>query len=207
MTEKELIDKIFFRLDDWRKLPAYQLERRADIFFSLYLEEIIKYVFDKDVSLIIPEFPLKNEGNNTSCKVDYLIICEKQKHVYLVELKTTTNSNNKKQDEYLLKAEQQSISDLVKGVIGISKTSKQRPKYKHLISKINEANWNNPELISKYETSIVYILPEKNKKNNHYKNVVLFDDIILILSKYNDGFTKRFIKSLANWKNQQKNKL
>lgn len=39
------IEEIFDWLDRWRQLPAYQLERRADIFFALYLPEIIAYKF------------------------------------------------------------------------------------------------------------------------------------------------------------------
>jgi len=34
------IEKLFDLLDDWRRLPAYQLERRADIIFAVHLEKI-----------------------------------------------------------------------------------------------------------------------------------------------------------------------
>jgi hypothetical protein len=37
-----MISKLFHLLDNWRNLPSYQLERRADIFFALYLDKIIK---------------------------------------------------------------------------------------------------------------------------------------------------------------------
>jgi hypothetical protein len=37
-----ITDRLFDLLDDWRRLPAYQLERRADIFFALHMEEIIR---------------------------------------------------------------------------------------------------------------------------------------------------------------------
>jgi len=33
------IDTLFDRMDAWRHLPNYQLERRADIFFAMYLPE------------------------------------------------------------------------------------------------------------------------------------------------------------------------
>ena len=33
--------QLFDRLDEWRDFPNYQLERRADIFFSLYLVEAL----------------------------------------------------------------------------------------------------------------------------------------------------------------------
>ena len=31
------VNILFERLENWRHLPNYQLERRTDIFFSLYL--------------------------------------------------------------------------------------------------------------------------------------------------------------------------
>lgn len=32
---------LFDRMDNWRHLPSYQLERRADLIFSLYLPEVL----------------------------------------------------------------------------------------------------------------------------------------------------------------------
>ena len=63
------IEKIFSNLDIWRKLPKYQLERRLDIFFTIYLKEIVEVFYkeilnEKDIKLsevIIPEFPLKKD--------------------------------------------------------------------------------------------------------------------------------------------------
>ena len=43
---EKLLNKLFETLDDWRNLPAYQLERRADVFFAIYLDEIIKGKFN-----------------------------------------------------------------------------------------------------------------------------------------------------------------
>ena len=56
------IEKIFSNLDIWRKLPKYQLERRLDIFFTIYLKEIVEVFYkeilnEKDIKLsevIIP---------------------------------------------------------------------------------------------------------------------------------------------------------
>ena len=56
---EQLITKLFDTLDDWRNLPAYQLERRADIFFAIYLEEIIQAKFNINIEFIIPEFPVR----------------------------------------------------------------------------------------------------------------------------------------------------
>lgn len=59
MKTEEIIDKLFKHLDNWRHLPAYQLERRADIFFGIYLQEILKKKFNEDIDFIVPEFPVR----------------------------------------------------------------------------------------------------------------------------------------------------
>jgi hypothetical protein len=54
------VDTVFDHMDRWRHLPAYQLERRADIFFSVYLAEVVQEVTGVPVSpSMIPELPLK----------------------------------------------------------------------------------------------------------------------------------------------------
>ena len=36
------IDTVFDSMDRWRHLPGYQLERRADLFFALYMAQASK---------------------------------------------------------------------------------------------------------------------------------------------------------------------
>jgi hypothetical protein len=70
------INDIFDNLDDWRHLPAYQLERRADISFSI----------------------TPNADGNRSVKVDYLAKARGHKAVVLIELETDDRSRRSKQD-------------------------------------------------------------------------------------------------------------
>ena len=44
LAGKQMIhfNALFDRMDAWRHLPDYQLERRADLFFSLYLAEALQ---------------------------------------------------------------------------------------------------------------------------------------------------------------------
>jgi hypothetical protein len=42
-------------MDEIRKLPAYQLERRADDFFALYLKEILQEKLNVKIDTFIPE--------------------------------------------------------------------------------------------------------------------------------------------------------
>ena len=36
------IDGVFELLDKWRHLPGYQLERRADIYFAMFLPDVLR---------------------------------------------------------------------------------------------------------------------------------------------------------------------
>ncbi len=59
-ANEQMIDKLFLQMDNWRHLPSYQFERRVEIFFSLYLPEVIKTELDFEVKEpMIPEFPVK----------------------------------------------------------------------------------------------------------------------------------------------------
>ena len=56
----DALHTVFANLDRWRHFPAYQLERRADIFFSVYLPEALAKVTGVEIDpRMIPEFPLK----------------------------------------------------------------------------------------------------------------------------------------------------
>ena len=45
----ESVQQVFSLLDRWRHLPNYQLERRADIFFAVYLPKILEQRFAVDM--------------------------------------------------------------------------------------------------------------------------------------------------------------
>ncbi len=38
------LNELFDNMDSWRHLPAYQFERRADIFFSIYLPDLFRSI-------------------------------------------------------------------------------------------------------------------------------------------------------------------
>lgn len=114
------MDKLIERLKEWKGLPDYQMERRVDLFISLYLEEVLnaKYVCE-DMKIVCPEFPvraLKIIGSGKkwenpelslddikpvctrhSTKIDYLCYSAEINSLYLVELKTDSASFEIKQ--------------------------------------------------------------------------------------------------------------
>ena len=141
------IERVFDLLDRWRHLPTYQLERRADIFFALFLPEVLK------ADLLIPEFPIKSSestdnDNNLSKKVDYFALSQDGEHAFLIELKTDMRSIDKDQIEFLkYTARNRKVKDLVEDIIEILKPLKEkrrnqkratRQKYIHLLSRLIE---------------------------------------------------------------------
>jgi len=191
------IEKLFSLLDNWRKLPAYQLERRADIFFALYLPEIFKHKFaiKIDYKQIIPEFPIKMESKNLSNKIDYVVVSKENKTVYLIELKTEMTSVITPQIELMKRAQGKGTKGLIKSVEQIAKVSKSE-KYKELESRLETTGMTDKKIIWE-EPKIVYLLPKPNEKLKDFTQIT-FKEIAGIL-KEKDELAKRFVESLEVW--------
>ncbi|GHU80225.1 hypothetical protein FACS1894191_4980 [Clostridia bacterium] len=199
------IEEIFGLLEDWRKLPNYQLERRADIFFAYFLPDILRNELQINIrhNDIIPEFPLQkralygDEGNNQSNKVDYAIFDRANRKVYFVELKTEMNSRNDDQDKYLKAAQSHEINALLGGIIEISESKSVRrdkktlDKYNHLLNKLKcvgaiAEKDNALELTDLYnceKPKIIYIQPVKDIKDKDNETIITFARIAQILEE------------------------
>lgn len=145
LEETTLLISAFRQLEEWRHLPAYQLERRVDVFFGLLLPKILKKetILSCEHKDIIPEFPLHkgslySSNSNLSYKVDFAAFCEGKdgKCLVLVELKTDNNSINTEQLEHIYRAKQIGVEELLDGVLKCSCHSKEQRKYAHLIQKL-----------------------------------------------------------------------
>ena len=209
------IEKLFDLLDDWRNLPSYQLERRADIFFALHLETILKKILKVKVDLIIPEFPVrvgeiseKWPELNKSFKIDYLAYSKSSQKVYLIELKTDQRSLREKQDWYLESAAKIKVSGLIDGLVKIYGATQQKTKYNRLLEKLEKIHWIERDdksiknLNCEIKPEVIYIQP-LNKMDK--ENIISFDNIISALSDSENPLTKRFIKSLEKWKTDTNN--
>lgn len=213
MNSEAQINKLFDLLDDWRILPAYQLERRADIFFAIYLPDILKDNFGVDIEFIIPEFPVRvgtvapntKSNPNLSFKIDYVAVSNSKKTVYLVELKTDVGSRRDNQDWYLERSKTINIKALVDGVLLITKVTSSKKKYRYLLDLLSKVGWVDnstyQNISHDYTIEIVYIQPtdlkiEKEEMNN---SIITFGDIQKSLSAFDDGLTKRFLQSLKRW--------
>lgn len=133
------VEELFDRLDDWRHLPNYQLERRADIFFSLYLTEALERKYGEEMNpVIVPEFPVRygsvyeNSISNQSFKVDYLVLNRDCSQAYFVELKTDAASKGEKQQANMQVAVEKDLSVLLHGLLPIYDATHAKEKYRHL---------------------------------------------------------------------------
>ena len=140
----------FDTLDEWRHLPAYQLERRVDVFFGLLLPEIIEAEFGvtREHMVVIPEFPLhkgllefstKGKEDNQSVKVDFAVFCPDQmnKRLLFVELKTDNRSIDIDQLTRMENAKDAEVNTLLRGVVECARHSNYLRKYAQLIWKLH----------------------------------------------------------------------
>ena len=141
------IYEVLRQLDEWRHLPDYQLERRVDIFFGMFLPKVIEERFDVCVDAVVPEFPLRKgtleddvRGSNQSVKVDFAVFGHDRHHrgIYLVELKTDMGSLKPKQFCNMRRARSVGSKKLVEGVLRAAGASDAEHKYAHLIWKLLE---------------------------------------------------------------------
>ena len=130
------LERVLALMDKWRHLPAYQLERRADVLFGLFLPDVLGTHFGIKVNpILIPEFPIKKEGDNQSKKVDYFGLQEsaRVRRAFLIELKTDMASRREEQDDYLRQAVSDGLKKVILGIIEICRATDERKKYVHLL--------------------------------------------------------------------------
>jgi len=139
------LQTIFHNLDRWRHLPAYQLERRADIFFAAYLRGMLEEFTGTELEeRIIPELPIKRDiiwpdkPSNQSVKVDYALFSRDRSMAYLVELKTDAASRRDSQDDYLERARRAGLPCILEGIKAIALKTNARQKYYHLLASLAE---------------------------------------------------------------------
>ncbi len=132
------IDAVFDRMDVWRHLPKYQLERRSDLFFSLYLAEVLESRLGLPMHAeVTPEFPIHKatiypgHRGEDCCNIDYLALSADGIQPVFVELKTDQASRRVQQDDYLLRAQEAGLPALLEGICSIFRAPKRRPPDRH----------------------------------------------------------------------------
>ena len=128
------IERVFELLDRWRHLPNYQLERRADIFFALFLPEVLEAHLSKQENCsveinptLIPEFPIKKKNGNQSINVDYFALSQDGERAFLIELKTDMKSIDKKREPNRISVlKNAAMAQIIDGLKSIAKSESVR---------------------------------------------------------------------------------
>jgi hypothetical protein len=211
---------LFDLLDRWRHFPAYQLERRADIFFALYLPGIIEHALGVKVDpRVIPEFPIRKEYSRRSTKADYFLLSRDGSSAFLVELKTEMKSRNRRQDAYLADARDRGLEQLLSDIPVIAEGSKEAAKYVHLLSALEEmglvalpadlGDFAFPEVrrgirkrlrdvqvvASGSKVEVVYLQPEESMDDR----VISFRAVAEYLDTLDDPFSNTFSRYVRRW--------
>ena len=225
----EPMAEVFDRMDAWRHLPKYQLERRADLFFSLYLPEVLESKLGAPMCPdVTPEFPVRKATiypglrGDDCCNIDYLALSATATESVFVELKTDRGSRRARQDDYLLKAQEAGLPNLLEGVCSIFRATKKpyRPKWLALLHLEQvglpqvpvrlkdimggDSHRGAPEasrgIVITAPTSrphVVYVQPHEDVDDDVI--AISFGEYAEIVARHADSVSQRFAASLVEW--------
>lgn len=220
MTDSVFVE-IFKRLDKWRGFPAYKLEPRVDIFFSLYLEEVVERRLGVGITGIVPEFPIRlgslkgdndpvEATDNLSFKADYLL---KSRGIsFLLELKTDSKSIKMDQIKYLEDARNSGSHKLLRGALELRTKTLSRTKYENLLSEIfgpNSQDESRDPSSLPDSVEIIYIVPDKkaakdkglhDKPGTHVIDFDYFAESVLLNTTRDPEFNRMFAEQLKKWR-------
>ncbi len=219
-----MLDTIFNNLTRWRNLPKYQLERRADIFFSLYLKGLLEEYIAPASSLaecIIPEFPLIDDpGSQRTVNVDYVLFSRDLHTAYFVELKTDLGSRREKQDAYLISASNMRFQDILFQLVPVFKATIQKKKYYHLMVMLQDLGFITMRAQKEIEDylytkdrkrvsdaiscisienirtdiKVIYLQPGPDGES-----IITFKKVAQYLERFEDEFSQLFRKHILLW--------
>ena len=205
--ENLFLSEYFARLVNYNKIPKLQIERAISPFLSIFIEDLVTDFLKKNPKLsgkaemILPEFPLKKE-NNQSTNIDWLLINREKGVLLFVELKTADSSYKKEQlDSY--KTIQNNIRDntagfLYEDVIQIRNNSNEPNKYNYVLDKLEPFI---KTLKTIRDVVVIYIVPSKTKRQLSQAEVLTFSEFPQDLpTKYSYEWThvRNFLISIDN---------
>lgn len=207
------LDTFFDHMDTWRHLPSYQLERRADLFFSLYLTEVLQAKLGFPIAKqLIPEFPIRKGTidekrpkfeHNQSFKVDYLAFSANFDTAILIELKTDDSSRRFDQDQYLIQAQEKPFAELLAGVVQLFQATSAKPKYLallKLLETIKQIQLPKQQLSQiTITTQVTQCLKVYIQPNGTGHEIINFHDVAKTVQQYSDPLSQRFAQSLYQW--------
>ena len=221
----DTVGELFDRMDSWRHFPNYQLERRSDLIFALYLRHVLQQKTGIELlDQIVPEFPVRigaidpGASDDRSYKIDYIAISRDGKHAFLVELKTESRSRRKSQDRYLAASQKAGMNSLLVGLIQIFMATDAKRKYLCLMKELEAmgqlriprevleiAEGSSLRGITIAAKGITAISKAKSVRtiyiqpNEDGPDMVSFDEFADVIEQMNDPIATRFARSLREW--------
>jgi len=218
-------ETIFNLMDSWRRLPSYQLERRADLFFALYIPQALEEKLGFPIRpQLIPEFPARigtiypESNSNQSFKIDYLAISEDGRKAVFVELKTDNSSRRSTQDAYLKAAQEAGLPELLAGLLQIFRATSAKRKYSYLIDQLAALDqYHIPEVMyeimarsdlkgvteasrgTEITTAVTDSVIIYIQPWGSGSEIITFDDLRRTVEKHDDPISSRFAQSLSEW--------
>jgi len=219
------INTLFDRMDDWRHFPNYQLERRADIFFALYLSEVLETKLGFPVRPeLIPEFPVRigtiypNISTSKSYKIDYVALSAESDKAILVELKTEGLSRRPEQDKYLCAAQNAGLISLLEGLLEIFRATNSKRKYFCLLQHLEDMGliripFSMKEIMAQSRlqgadeasrqieitTKPVETMTIYVQPNGTGAEIITFHEFAEVIQQHDDPIANRFAKSMREW--------
>ncbi len=205
--------------------PNYQLERRADIFFSLYLPEVLEAKLGFPVRpALAPEFPVRigtiypNIPIDKSYKIDYVALSAAANKAVLMELKTEGLSRRPEQDKYLLAAQKVGLPALLQGLLDIFRATNAKRKYfcllehlesmgllripmqmKDIMARSTLQGANDAsrliEITAKAKETLIVYV----QPNKDGPDVISFLEFAEVVRRHDDPVSQRFADSLCEW--------
>ncbi len=137
---------LFRQLNEFKKFPKYQYERRIDPFISIFLPHVLKVRLGLNTTDTWPEFPVRSRaivaktGKQTwaAQNIDYACYDREKQALVLVELKTDVSSVNADQLRYYNRVLSRKWEDTKEEIDGIRNNSGAKGKYDHLLSKLRD---------------------------------------------------------------------
>ncbi|GHT80620.1 hypothetical protein FACS1894130_12050 [Spirochaetia bacterium] len=207
-------DKYFEMIKNWKKLPAYSLERRIDSLLGYYLPSFLE---DKcntgEITAIIPEFPIRirtirseHADNNEACRFDFMAV-NNTGDCYLIEVKTDEKSIRDIQMQDLERIKKSLPSDIFEGIIKVldNKNSSKRKKNRCLkeilmaLNLIDEKKYTG----NGKKIEVIAILPDEKRAGKIDFKKIGFEQLADWFREKNDvgEFEKSFSNALKSWTN------
>jgi hypothetical protein len=160
MSLSASVEVLVQQLDHFRRFPKYALERRIDVFLSLFVEEFLSTRFGAPVRMVAPEFPLQGEGNHLGTHVDYLLRREGPHPAWLfLELKTSADAVSREQLATYRAAREYGMRhwrrDLLSSRNAVSGDAPRKSRYNRLLEQLAKAGaWQ-----GEHPIEVVYLSP------------------------------------------------